>query len=113
MIILTILLFFQFNTQASAQLDRLRRSQTLERPLPAETLMVLIPQGPFEMGAAGTQALEDERPLHRVTLDAFMMDVHEVPTDRPRPLVASYRGEQHEFVIEAGRAERGCASVGG
>ncbi len=80
MIILTILLFFQFNTQASAQLDRLRRSQTLERPLPAETLMVLIPQGPFEMGAAGTQALEDERPLHRVTLDAFMMDVHEVTT---------------------------------
>ena len=42
--------------------------------------MVLIPGGPFEMGAAGTQALEDERPLHRVTLDAFMMDVYEVTT---------------------------------
>ena len=32
------------------------------------------------MGAAGTQALEDERPLHRVTLDAFIMDVYEVTT---------------------------------
>ena len=80
MIVLTILLLLQFDTYASAQLDRLRRSQALEQPLPAETLMVSIPEGPFEMGAAGTQALEDERPLHRVTLGAFMMDVHEVTT---------------------------------
>ena len=80
MIVLTILLLLQFDTYAMAQLDRLRRSQALEQPLPAETLMVSIPEGPFEMGAAGTQALEDERPLHRVTLDAFMMDVHEVTT---------------------------------
>ena len=42
--------------------------------------MVLIPEGPFEMGAAGMQALEDERPRHRVMLDAFMMDVYEVTT---------------------------------
>jgi formylglycine-generating enzyme required for sulfatase activity len=63
-----------------AQLDRLRKSKSLE-PAPAqETPMALIPAGPFEMGAAGTQALEDERPLHRVALDAFMMDVHEVTT---------------------------------
>jgi formylglycine-generating enzyme required for sulfatase activity len=65
---------------SEAQLDRLRRSQTLEQPLPAEAPMVLIPGGPFEMGAAGTQALEDERPLHHVTLDAFMMDMYEVTT---------------------------------
>jgi formylglycine-generating enzyme required for sulfatase activity len=65
---------------SEAQLDRLRRSQTLEQKPPAETPMVLIPEGPFEMGAAGTQALEDERPRHRVMLDAFMMDVHEVTT---------------------------------
>jgi formylglycine-generating enzyme required for sulfatase activity len=82
LIVLTILFLLQFDTYASAQLDRLRRSQALDQPLPAETPMALIPGGPFEMGAAGTQALEDERPLHRVTLDAFTMDVHEVTTSQ-------------------------------
>ena len=82
-IILTILLLLLLiETHAMAQLDRLRRSQALDQPLPAETPMALIPGGPFEMGAAGTQALEDERPLHRVTLDAFMMDVYEVTTSQ-------------------------------
>ncbi|TKB85092.1 MAG: formylglycine-generating enzyme family protein [Nitrospira sp.] len=80
MIVLTILLLLQFDIDAMAQLDRLRRSQTLAQPFPVETPMVLISEGPFEMGAAGTQALEDERPRHRVMLDAFMMDVHEVAT---------------------------------
>ena len=81
-IVLTILLLLVSETYAMAQLDRLRRSPTLEQPLPTETPMVLIPAGPFEMGAAGTQALEDERPLHRVMLDAFTMDVHEVTTSQ-------------------------------
>ncbi|SPP63212.1 formylglycine-generating enzyme family protein [Nitrospira lenta] len=80
MIVLTILLLLLVEAHAMAQLDRLRRSQALEQALPVETPMVLIPGGPFEMGAAGTQALEDERPLHRVMLDPFMMDVSEVTT---------------------------------
>lgn len=63
-----------------AQLDRLRKSKPMEPTSAQETPMVLIPGGPFEMGAAGTQALEDERPHHRVTLDAFQMDQHEVTT---------------------------------
>jgi formylglycine-generating enzyme required for sulfatase activity len=57
--------------------------------------MVEIPEGTFTMGFDGTQALEDERPAHRVWLDAFTMDLHEVTTahygvflratDRPAP----------------------------
>ena len=47
---------------------------------PAETPMVEIPAGEFMMGADGTQALEDERPSHRVWLDAFSIDLHEVTT---------------------------------
>lgn len=63
-----------------AQLDRLRKSKPMEPTPVPETPMVLIPGGPFEMGASGTQALEDERPRHRVMLDAFQMDLHEVTT---------------------------------
>lgn len=32
------------------------------------------------MGASGTQALEDERPVHRVVLDDFSMDLYEATT---------------------------------
>jgi formylglycine-generating enzyme required for sulfatase activity len=42
--------------------------------------MVDISEGIFSMGFDGTQALEDERPLHRVWLDAFALDLHEVTT---------------------------------
>ena len=37
--------------------------------------MVLIPAGTFEMG---TNAFEDSKPLHNVTLHSFWMDEHEV-----------------------------------
>jgi formylglycine-generating enzyme required for sulfatase activity len=63
-----------------AQLDRLRRSQSLDAPVVSETPMATIPEGVYTMGFDGTQALEDERPGHRVWLDTFAMDVHEVTT---------------------------------
>ena len=63
-----------------AQLDRLRKSKPSEPAQVSETPMFAIPAGPFEMGASGTQALEDERPRHRVVLDAFSMDLYEVTT---------------------------------
>jgi sulfatase modifying factor 1 len=40
--------------------------------------MVLIPGGSFDMGADNEQASEDEYPKHKVTVDAFYMDVTEV-----------------------------------
>jgi formylglycine-generating enzyme required for sulfatase activity len=42
--------------------------------------MVAVPEGDFLMGASGTDALEDERPQHRVWLDRFEIDLHEVTT---------------------------------
>lgn len=81
MIVLTILfVILGLASLGQAQLDRLRKSKPMEPTPASETPMVLIPAGPFEMGAAGTQALEDERPRHRVTLDAFQMDLYEVTT---------------------------------
>jgi len=63
---------------SQAQLDRLRKSRALE-PV-ADSPMVEIPAGEFVMGFDGTQALEDERPFHRVWLDAFSIDSYEVTT---------------------------------
>ncbi len=40
--------------------------------------MVLIPVGSFEMGDHFSEGEEDELPVHKVTLDAFYMDTHEV-----------------------------------
>ncbi|MCC6139797.1 MAG: SUMF1/EgtB/PvdO family nonheme iron enzyme [Nitrospira sp.] len=76
-----------------AQLDLLRKSKPSELAPPQETPMVSIPAGPFEMGASGTQALEDERPRHRVVLDAYSIDVYEVTT-----------AQYGIFLAEAGRA---------
>ncbi len=83
MIVLTIPLLLVTTGQITichAQLDRLRKSKPLDVPAPGETAMADIPEGFFVMGFDGTQALEDERPSHRVWLDAFSMDVHEVTT---------------------------------
>ena len=67
-------------TVCLAQLDRLRKGKVSEPVAALETPMVAIPEGLFAMGFDGTQALEDERPLHRVWVDTFSMDVHEVTT---------------------------------
>ena len=67
-------------TVCEAQLDRLRKSKSLmTSPIP-DTPMVEIPAGPFVMGSDGAQALEDERPAHRVWLRGFSIDAEEVTT---------------------------------
>ncbi len=65
---------------ASAQLDRLRKSRPVEAAAAIDAPMVEIPAGEFVMGFDGTQALEDERPAHRVWLDTYSMDQYEVTT---------------------------------
>jgi len=74
------LIVFGWATVGHTQLDRLRKSKTLEPTVVPETPVVDISEGIFSMGFDGTQALEDERPLHRVWLDAFAMDLYEVTT---------------------------------
>jgi formylglycine-generating enzyme required for sulfatase activity len=83
MIVLTIpmvIILVCDSAVSQAQLDRLRKSRSLMTSPPAETPMVEIPAGEFTMGSDGTQALEDERPSHRVWLDAFSIDQYEVTT---------------------------------
>jgi formylglycine-generating enzyme required for sulfatase activity len=56
------------------------------------TPMVLVPAGEFTMGSEGWDA--DEKPVHRVYLDAFYMDQYEVTT-----------GRYAKFMRETGRAQ--------
>src|SRR5262245_42409750 len=65
---------------SEAQLDQLRKSKDLDTTVVADTPMVEIPAGEFAMGSDGVRALEDERPVHRVWVDRFSMDLHEVAT---------------------------------
>jgi formylglycine-generating enzyme required for sulfatase activity len=66
---------------AHAQLDRLRKlKKNEEAARPIEVPMATVPAGDFWMGVDGMVGLEDERPRHKVILDAFLMDRQEVTT---------------------------------
>jgi formylglycine-generating enzyme required for sulfatase activity len=78
--IVTLMLLAGLSIDSPAQLDRLRKSKSAPAAAAADTPMVEIPAGEFVMGSDGTQALEDERPSHRIWLDAFSIDIHEVTT---------------------------------
>lgn len=62
-----------------------------EDKVPVPIGMVLIPEGPFEMGSNAARANTDEQPVHTVYADAFYMDKREVT-------VRAYR----HFVEETG-----------
>ena len=53
--------------------------------------MVLIPAGSFEMGDHFNEGGNDEQPVHRVELDAFYMDVHEVTVGQFKQFVEQSR----------------------
>lgn len=66
-----------------AQLDRLRKPRKdVEAGKGDDVPIAVIPAGEFWMGIDGTIGLEDERPRHKVWLDAFSMDLYEVTTRR-------------------------------
>lgn len=75
---LTVCILSILAEPSAGQLDRLRKSGV--NVPPSDSPMIEIPAGEFLMGSDGTQALEDERPMHRVWLDAFSIDLHEVTT---------------------------------
>lgn len=77
--LLLVFCFFCDALSAFGQLERLRKSKSTELGV-TDTPMVEIPAGEFIMGLDGMRALEDERPAHRVWLDAFAIDQYEVTT---------------------------------
>ena len=66
-----------------AQLDKLRKhKKDVEVVQGDDAPMALVPEGEFGMGVDGTIGLDDERPLHKVWLAAYFMDLYEVTTSR-------------------------------
>ncbi|HXV68234.1 MAG TPA: formylglycine-generating enzyme family protein [Nitrospira sp.] len=87
--VLSLALTLLPGSPASAQLDRLKKSKAVNEGTAAESPMVTIPEGLFDMGFDGIKALEDERPLHRVRLSTFSMDRYEVTTEQYAAFLAS------------------------
>lgn len=76
--LLTIL--FAAADPAQAQLERLRKGKEVASTSVSKTPLLSIPEGYFLMGANGTDALEDEKPQHRLWLDRYEIDAYEVTT---------------------------------
>ena len=60
--------------------------------------MVLIPAGEFQMGSNHPDAHEVEKPMHRVYVDAFYMDIHEVTNAQFKAFVDANPNWQNEAV---------------
>ena len=69
---------------AQAELER-KRQEALKLELAGE--MVSIPGGTFSMGDLSGEGEDDERPVHTVTIPAFMMGKHEVTVGQFRRFV--------------------------
>ena len=82
-VILAILAIWAWVVPVEAQVDQLRKLKKERGTVkPEEAPMAPIPAGEFWMGVDGTIGLDDERPRHKVWLDAYVMDRYEVTTSR-------------------------------
>ena len=61
--------------------------ENAEEKVPVPVGMVLIPEGPFDMGSTANNANIDEQPVHTVYMDAFYMDRREVTVREYRKFV--------------------------
>ena len=62
--------------------------------------MILIPAGSFEMGYDGEGALKDQVPTHRVYVNAFYMDIHEVTNAQYRKFALANPEWQKENIAD-------------
>jgi formylglycine-generating enzyme required for sulfatase activity len=70
-----------WRSPADAQLERLRKpGKSAEAVKGDDAPMAVVPAGDFWVGVDGMMGLEDERPRHKVWLDAFSLDRYEVTT---------------------------------
>ncbi len=83
LVLLLIVALVSVAAPAEAQVDQLRKlKKDREAVKPEEAPVVPIPAGEFWMGIDGTIGLDDERPRHKVWLDAYAMDLYEVTAGR-------------------------------
>jgi formylglycine-generating enzyme required for sulfatase activity len=83
LVVFTILAFMGDCITAAAQLNQLRKFKRGTDTVQSDQApMATIPAGEFWMGVDGLQGLDDERPRHKVRLDAYAMDLYEVTVGR-------------------------------
>lgn len=98
---------------AAAQLEKLRKQKREAALLGDDTPMVTIPAGEFWMGVDGMIGLEDERPRHKVWLDAYRMDLYEVTVARYARFLAATNREPPAYWETVMLAEHGDRPVVG
>ena len=82
MVIVLMLAIMVWVVSADAQLEKLRKQKKEAAIQSDDAPMAVIPAGEFWMGVDGMIGLEDERPRHKVRLDAYSMDLYEVTVAR-------------------------------
>jgi formylglycine-generating enzyme required for sulfatase activity len=93
LILITLLFFILWSLPADAQLDKLRKQKREAAVQGDEAPMAVIPAGEFWMGVDGMIGLEDEKPRHKVWLDAYSMDLYEVTVARYARFLAATNRE--------------------
>ena len=92
-VVTVLLLTFILATPCYGQLDKLRKfkkDHDIVNSVP--TTMAVVPAGEFWMGVDGPIGLDDERPRHKVWLDAFAMDLYEVTVSRYAAFLLGTKG---------------------
>ena len=82
---------------AEAQLDKLRKHKRETAVQGDDAPMATIPAGEFWMGVDGMIGLEDERPRHKIWLDAYSMDLYEVTVARYARFLAATNREPPSY----------------
>jgi formylglycine-generating enzyme required for sulfatase activity len=97
---------------ADAQLDKLRKQRKDAALLQGDDApMVVIPAGEFWMGVDGMLGLEDEKPRHRVWLDAYSIDTYEMTTARYARFLAATNREPPSYWDTVKLSEHGDRPV--
>jgi len=94
-------------TSADAQLEKLRKQKKGAAIQGDDAPMAVIPAGEFWMGVDGMISLEDERPRHKVRLDAYSMDLYEVTVARYARFLAATSREPPSYWETVKLAEHG------
>ena len=108
---LIILLVTAWALPANAQLDKLRKQKKEADVQGGNAPMAVIPAGEFRMGVDGMIGLEDERPRHKVWLDAYSMDLYEVTVARYTRFLAATNREPPSYWETVKLAEHGDRPV--
>jgi formylglycine-generating enzyme required for sulfatase activity len=96
---------------ADAQLEKLRKQKKDAAIRGDDAPMAAIPAGEFWMGVDGMIGLEDEKPRHKVRLDAYSMDLYEVTVVRYARFLAATNREPPSYWETVKLAEHGARPV--